>query len=137
MGCSPRTGDSDLADALDRLTVSGLVIRRGTPLEARFLFKHALVRDTAYASLLRRRRQVLHRYGPKRPEGFDIGRAAASEGPVSSRRVLTRAAQSATARKRTLLVTIMQVSPKRSTSWPDSKVPCTKAAEPAPLTHPY
>ena len=54
-----------------------------------------------------------------------------------SRRVLTRAAQSATARKRTLLVTIMQVSPKRSTSWPDSKVPATKAAEPAPRTTPY
>ena len=64
--------------------------------------------------------------------------AAASEGPVfSSRRVLIPAAQSATARKSTLLVTIMQVSPKRSTSWPDSKVPTTKAAEPAPLTHPY
>ena len=53
-------GDSDLADALDRLTASGLVFRRGTPPEATFLFKHALVRDVAYASLLRRRRQELH-----------------------------------------------------------------------------
>ena len=53
-------GDSDLADALDRLTASGLVFRRGAPPEATFLFKHALVRDTAYASLPRRRRQELH-----------------------------------------------------------------------------
>jgi hypothetical protein len=41
------------------------------------------------------------------------------------------------ARKRTLLVAMMQASPKRSTSWPDSKIPSTKAAEPAPLTQPY
>ena len=53
-------GDFDLADALDRLTASGLVFRRGTPPEATFLLKHALVRDVAYASLLRRRRQELH-----------------------------------------------------------------------------
>ena len=34
---------------------------RGTPPEASYLFKHALVQDAAYGSLLRSRRQRLHR----------------------------------------------------------------------------
>ena len=38
----------------------GLVFRRGTPPDAIYTFKHALVQDAAYASLLRRRRQQLH-----------------------------------------------------------------------------
>src|SRR5262249_35803034 len=37
-----------------------LVFCRGTPPAATYLFKHALVRDAAYASLLRRRREELH-----------------------------------------------------------------------------
>ena len=40
---------------------SGLVFARGTPPEASYLFKHALVQDAAYGSLLRSRRQGLHR----------------------------------------------------------------------------
>ena len=36
-------------------------IQRGHPPRARYLFKHALVQEAAYASLLRRRRQELHR----------------------------------------------------------------------------
>ena len=47
-------------DALARLTESGLAFRRGTPPEATYTFKHALVRDAAYDSLLRSRRQDLH-----------------------------------------------------------------------------
>jgi len=50
----------DLQSALDRLASAELIFRRGSPPDARFTFKHALVRDTAYASLLRRRRQELH-----------------------------------------------------------------------------
>jgi class 3 adenylate cyclase/tetratricopeptide (TPR) repeat protein len=50
----------ELADALGRLTDSGLVHQRGVPPAATYMFKHALVRDAAYASLLRRRRQELH-----------------------------------------------------------------------------
>jgi class 3 adenylate cyclase/predicted ATPase len=53
-------GDNDLAVALGRLGDAGLVFARGTPPEATYLFKHALVRDAAYASLLRRRREELH-----------------------------------------------------------------------------
>jgi predicted ATPase len=47
-------------DALARLTESGLAFRRGTPPEATYAFKHALVQDAAYDSLLRGRRQDLH-----------------------------------------------------------------------------
>ncbi len=47
-------------DALLRLTESGLAFRRGTPPDAVYTFKHALVQDAAYDSLLRSRRQELH-----------------------------------------------------------------------------
>ena len=51
----------ELTAALDKLATAELVFRRGTPPEARYTFKHALVRDAAYESLLRSRRQALHR----------------------------------------------------------------------------
>lgn len=51
-------------DQLDRelrlLAQSGLVHRRGFGAQARYAFKHALVRDAAYDSLLRRERQQIH-----------------------------------------------------------------------------
>jgi len=53
-------GESDLTAALGRLGEAGLVFARGTPPAATYQFKHALVRDAAYASLLRRRREELH-----------------------------------------------------------------------------
>ena len=43
-----------------RLTESGLAFRRGTPPDAVYTFKHALVQDAAYDSLLKSRRQELH-----------------------------------------------------------------------------
>src|SRR5262249_17798195 len=49
-----------LADALDRLTESGLAYRRGSIPNAVYTFKHALVQDAAYDSLLKSRRQQLH-----------------------------------------------------------------------------
>jgi class 3 adenylate cyclase/predicted ATPase len=52
--------EAELAAALDRLVAAELVFRRGLPPAATYVFKHALVRDTAYESLLRRRRQELH-----------------------------------------------------------------------------
>ncbi len=52
--------DPTLQDALEQLVGAGLLFRRGTPPAATYLFKHALVQDTAYASLLRSRRQQLH-----------------------------------------------------------------------------
>jgi class 3 adenylate cyclase/predicted ATPase len=50
----------DLEAALDRLTDAGLLFGRGTPPHSSYLFKHALVQDAAYATLLRARRQQLH-----------------------------------------------------------------------------
>ena len=49
-----------LDEALDELVSSGLVFQRGTPPEASYVFKHALVQDAAYESLLRSRRMQLH-----------------------------------------------------------------------------
>ena len=49
-----------LREALDRLTNAGLLFVRGTPPEATYNFKHALVQDAAYGTLLRSRRQRLH-----------------------------------------------------------------------------
>ena len=53
-------GEAELQGALGRLGEAGLVFSRGKPPEATYLFKHALVRDAAYGSLLRRRREALH-----------------------------------------------------------------------------
>jgi class 3 adenylate cyclase len=50
-------GEDELRDALDRLVEAELVFRRGA---AGYAFKHALVRDAAYHSLLRSRRRELH-----------------------------------------------------------------------------
>jgi predicted ATPase len=52
--------EAELAAALDRLVGAELVFRRGLPPAATYVFKHALVRDAAYESLLKRRRQELH-----------------------------------------------------------------------------
>ena len=51
---------AELDAALDRLVDAGLLFRRGMPPHAAFSFKHALVRDAAYESLLRKHRQELH-----------------------------------------------------------------------------
>ncbi len=47
--------------ALAQLEEAELLFRSGEPPEARYTFKHALVQDTAYETLLRSRRQILHR----------------------------------------------------------------------------
>ena len=49
-----------LGDALEQLVNSELVFRRGAPPEATYSFKHALVQDAAYQSLLKSKRQQLH-----------------------------------------------------------------------------
>jgi class 3 adenylate cyclase len=50
----------EVTASLARLTDAGLVFCRGLPPQAIFLFKHALVRDAAYGTLLRGARQLLH-----------------------------------------------------------------------------
>ncbi len=51
---------AQLDDALAQLTESGLAFRRGRPPDATYTFKHALVQDAAYDSLLKSKRQELH-----------------------------------------------------------------------------
>ncbi len=52
--------EAELRDALNRLVDAGLVFQRGVPPDAVYLFKHALVQDAAYRTLLRSPRQQLH-----------------------------------------------------------------------------
>jgi predicted ATPase len=49
-----------LDDALSQLVRSELILRRGMPPDAEYSFKHTLVQDAAYSTLLRSRRQLLH-----------------------------------------------------------------------------
>ena len=53
----PRT---EIDDGLARLTESGLAFRRGAIPEAAYVFKHALVQDAAYDSMLKARRTQIH-----------------------------------------------------------------------------
>ena len=52
--------DAELKSALERLIEAGLLFRQGMPPHATYLFKHALVQDAAYGTLLREQRRALH-----------------------------------------------------------------------------
>ena len=51
---------TDLESALNQLTESGLAFRRGTLPDATYTFKHAMIRDAAYESMLKGKRIALH-----------------------------------------------------------------------------
>ena len=53
--------ESALQPALELLTEADLLFVEGAPPQANYRFKHALIQDAAYESLLKSRRQVLHR----------------------------------------------------------------------------
>ena len=55
-----RKPETELGSALDRLITAGLLFRQGVPPHATYLFKHALVQDAAYGTLLREPRRALH-----------------------------------------------------------------------------
>jgi len=55
-----RKPEAELQSALDRLVATGLLFRQGVPPQASYLFKHALVQDAAYGTLLREPRRALH-----------------------------------------------------------------------------
>ena len=55
-----RTPEVELQAALDRLIDAGLFFKQGLPPHATYLFKHALVQDAAYGTLLREPRRKLH-----------------------------------------------------------------------------
>ena len=52
--------ESEVEPALDRVVAAGLLFRQGVPPDATYLFKHALVQDAAYGTLLREPRRALH-----------------------------------------------------------------------------
>jgi class 3 adenylate cyclase/predicted ATPase len=54
--------EAEVSSALDRLVLAGLLFRQGMPPHATYLFKHALVQDAAYGTLLREKRRTLHAY---------------------------------------------------------------------------
>lgn len=55
-----RVSADELSSALDQFTQAELIFRRGDPPAAIYTFKHALVQDAAYSSLLRTRRAEIH-----------------------------------------------------------------------------
>ena len=55
-----RQPEAELGSALDRLIQAGLLFRQGVAPQASYLFKHALVQDAAYGTLLREPRRALH-----------------------------------------------------------------------------
>lgn len=55
-----RKPEAELGSAIARLIQAGLLFRRGVPPHATYLFKHALVQDAAYGTLLREPRRALH-----------------------------------------------------------------------------
>jgi class 3 adenylate cyclase len=100
-----------LAAALGQLVQAGLVHQRGTPPNALYIFKHALVQDTAYNTLVIRRRQELHarcaealkqedpELAETQPEllayhcgGADMAEAAIEHWLAAGRRAATRSA---------------------------------------------
>jgi predicted ATPase len=52
--------ETELRSSLDRLISAGLLFRQGLAPHASYLFKHALVQDAAYGTLLREPRRALH-----------------------------------------------------------------------------
>jgi predicted ATPase/class 3 adenylate cyclase len=55
-----RKPEPELQSAIGRLIQAGLLFQRGVPPHATYLFKHALVQDAAYGTLLREPRRALH-----------------------------------------------------------------------------
>src|SRR5439155_25760450 len=69
--------DAELEGSLGKLADAELLYVRGLPPESTYLFKHTLVRDAAYGSMLKARRRALHgRVAKVLDEGFpDVAEA--------------------------------------------------------------
>jgi hypothetical protein len=70
---------AELTRGLEELIASGLAVRRGMLPDAIYTFNHALTRDVAYTSMLRRRRQTCHQRIAVVLEEFDDGFIRATE----------------------------------------------------------
>jgi predicted ATPase len=72
-----------LRDVLGRLVEAELLYQRGRPPRSRYIFKHALIQDAAYQSLLRRTRQQYHRQVTARKQLRRHGRGQPGAGGAS------------------------------------------------------
>lgn len=61
MSALGRTEETTLRNGLDQLVAGELLYQRGRPPRAKYVFKHALIQDAAYQSLLKRTRRQFHR----------------------------------------------------------------------------
>jgi tetratricopeptide (TPR) repeat protein len=77
-------GTDTLERELRKLVQAGLVHRRGFGAQTRYSFKHALVRDAAYDSLLRRERQQIH---VRIADAMDEEQRAGAEGAAQSEEI--------------------------------------------------
>ena len=60
IAAAAKVDDGNLSNALTQLVDAELLFRRGTPPNSTYTFKHALLQDAAYNSLLSSKRQLLH-----------------------------------------------------------------------------
>ena len=60
--------DATLQDGLQRLVATGLCYQSGAPPQSIYIFKHALIQEAAYESLLKRQRQTYHQHIAQRLE---------------------------------------------------------------------
>jgi class 3 adenylate cyclase/tetratricopeptide (TPR) repeat protein len=81
--------DAGLRQGLARLVDAEIVFQRGEPPEATYTFKHALVQEAAYESLLKRTRQQLH------GRVFDVLRERFPERVTAEPEVVARHAEAA------------------------------------------
>ena len=79
-----RKPEAELQSALDRLTAAGLLFRQGVPPDATYLFKHALVQDAAYGTLLREPGALFTLVSPR------LLRASSPKSPRSQPELLAR-----------------------------------------------
>ena len=82
-----RKPEQELGSALDRIVRAGLLLRQGVPPHGSYLFKHALIQDAAYGTLLREPRRALHaRIAETLERDFpDIAGAASGADQAASR----------------------------------------------------
>ena len=81
----------ELKDTLGRLVEAGLFFQRGEPPRSSFLFKHGLLQDAAYSTLLRGPRRSLHaRIAQAIEEFFQKCREPAGSGGASPNRSRSR-----------------------------------------------
>ena len=85
--------EETLQAGLAQLVTAELLYQRGRPPRARYIFKHALIQDAAYASLLKSTRQQVHQQIAHLEERFpETGRGPArAGGPALHRGGLRRA----------------------------------------------